>query len=93
MIVLDTHAWLWWIRGDSRLGAEARRAIADAATVYIPAICCWEVGMLATKGRLGFVAGESVGDFVREALSHSRVLATRDAAIASTGVPGLQIVW
>ncbi|HEU0051947.1 MAG TPA: type II toxin-antitoxin system VapC family toxin [Longimicrobium sp.] len=50
-LLLDTHAFLWWLAGDARLPPRAREAIADAANeVYVSAASAWEV---ATKARLG----------------------------------------
>ena len=53
MIVLDTHAWLWWVSAPARLGRLARRQIEEARTVGIPAICCLEIATLAARGRIG----------------------------------------
>lgn len=55
MILLDTHAWVWWIDGSRELSKKARAAI-DAAVrdgpVSVSAISCWEIGMLVRAGRL-----------------------------------------
>jgi PIN domain nuclease of toxin-antitoxin system len=50
VIVLDTHAWIWWLTQPDRLGKKAARAIERAEQLGVPAICVWEV---ATKARLG----------------------------------------
>ena len=55
MILLDTHAWLWWLGDPERLGREAAAAIEEAVrqeAVYISAISAWEVAMLVSEGRL-----------------------------------------
>ena len=54
MIVLDTHALVWAIQNDPRLGRSARALIDDAANqpFLIPAMCLWEVSMLAHRGRI-----------------------------------------
>jgi len=55
MIVLDTHSWVWWVSGDSRLSATADDAITEAAAenqLHISAISAWEVALLVAKGRL-----------------------------------------
>lgn len=52
LIVLDTHAWIWWAAGSTRLSVRARRAIEGAQAIGICPISCWEVGMLVAKGRL-----------------------------------------
>ncbi|MCY4637617.1 MAG: type II toxin-antitoxin system VapC family toxin [Acidobacteria bacterium] len=50
-ILLDTHAFLWWLVGSSRLVETARRAIADDGNdVLVSAASAWEI---ATKYRLG----------------------------------------
>lgn len=52
MIVLDTHAWLWWVAAPERLSATARAAIDDADEIGISAISAWEVAMLTRRGRI-----------------------------------------
>ena len=53
MIVLDTHAWLFW-RGDpARVGPAALAAIGSADEVAVSAISAWEVSTLARRGRIG----------------------------------------
>lgn len=54
MIVLDTHAWIWWAAGDPALSPRARRAIRAERRVGVSAISPWEVAMLVAHGRLRF---------------------------------------
>ena len=50
-LLLDTHALIWWLRGDARLGASARSAIEDRRNdVVVSAVSAFEV---TTKHRLG----------------------------------------
>lgn len=50
-LLLDTHALLWWLAGDRRLSATARRAIEnDDNSVFVSAASAWEI---STKHRLG----------------------------------------
>lgn len=50
-LLLDTHAILWWLLGDQRLGAKARDAIADNDNqVLVSSVSAMEV---ATKFRIG----------------------------------------
>ena len=50
-LLLDTHAFLWWLEGNPRFPATARRAIQDAANdVIVSAATAWEI---TTKHRLG----------------------------------------
>jgi PIN domain nuclease of toxin-antitoxin system len=50
-LLLDTHVLIWWDEG-RRLTAEARRAIAEADTVYVSAASAWEVAIKIGLGRL-----------------------------------------
>lgn len=55
MIVLDTHALVWWVAGDPQLSHPAREAIeaeAQDGEILVSAISAWEVAMLAKAGRL-----------------------------------------
>lgn len=53
--LLDTHAWVWWVHGDARLGRATLASLdalpADARPV-ISSISLWEVATLAELGRL-----------------------------------------
>jgi PIN domain nuclease of toxin-antitoxin system len=54
-LLLDTHAFLWWIAGDTSLSQAARSAIADASNaVFVSAATAWEI---TTKFRLGKLPG------------------------------------
>lgn len=52
MIVVDTHAWVWWVAGSPRLSKRARTSIDEARRVGICAITCFEVAQLVARGRL-----------------------------------------
>ena len=50
-VLLDTHAFLWWIADSRRLSSAAYAAIIDSSnTVFVSAATAWEI---ATKCRLG----------------------------------------
>jgi PIN domain nuclease of toxin-antitoxin system len=55
-LLLDTHAFVWWLEGAKRLSPRARRAIQDTDDVFVSAATAWE---LATKHRLGKLPGVS----------------------------------
>lgn len=62
-LLLDTHAFLWWVTDDPLLSATARAAIADEQnSVLVSAASAWE---MATKHRLGKLgsAEDAVGRF------------------------------
>ena len=52
MILLDTHAWLWWVSDPARLGRKATNALAASARIGIPAISCFEVAAAVRRGRI-----------------------------------------
>jgi PIN domain nuclease of toxin-antitoxin system len=56
VIVLDTHALVWWLAEPARLSAAARRAIDKAVRQAIPvaasAISLFEIATLVRRGRL-----------------------------------------
>lgn len=51
-VVADTHALLWWLGDRDRLSAKAFRTLDGAASIVVASVSFWEVGMLATKGRI-----------------------------------------
>jgi len=55
--LLDTHAWVWWVQGDARLGRHIVRKLDDLPAEDRPAISdisLWEVATLVSLGRLEF---------------------------------------
>lgn len=68
-LLLDTHAWVWWITGSMRLPETARRAIqtaSDDGRLFLSAISVWEVAKLVSKERLQL--DRDVADWVAVAL-------------------------
>ena len=52
-LLLDTHAFLWWVSEVSRLTAGARAAIADPRNdVFVSAVSGWEIAVKKAKGKL-----------------------------------------
>jgi PIN domain nuclease of toxin-antitoxin system len=55
VIVLDTHALLWWADNSSELGRKARAAIEserDGGQILVSAISAWEIAALAQRERI-----------------------------------------
>lgn len=71
MIVLDTHAWLWWRDSPERLSADAREAIDAADLIAVSSISAWELATLVRLGRIEL--DREVGVWVRQALAHPRL--------------------
>lgn len=56
-LLLDTHAFLWFVAGDNRLSARARRAMEHAdAELFLSAASIWEMAIKASLGRLALPA-------------------------------------
>ena len=54
-VLLDTHAFLWWLDGDRRLPTRVRTVIGEPANeVLVSAASVWEI---TTKARLGKLPG------------------------------------
>jgi PIN domain nuclease of toxin-antitoxin system len=52
-LLLDTHALLWWLADDDRLGPRAREAIAAPTNlVFVSAATAWEIAVKRALGRL-----------------------------------------
>lgn len=58
-LLLDTHAFLWWIEDDPALGSSARAAI-DLPTnpVFISAASAWEIAIKRSQGTLEAPRGD-----------------------------------
>jgi PIN domain nuclease of toxin-antitoxin system len=66
MILLDTHAWIWWVSNPELLSTQADTLINKAMVekkIYISSISVWEVVMLVIKGRLQLAV--DVKDWIR----------------------------
>jgi PIN domain nuclease of toxin-antitoxin system len=52
-VLLDTHAFLWWVAEDSKLSVRARRIIgSDANELFLSAASVWEIVIKASLSRL-----------------------------------------
>ena len=72
--LLDTHVWVWWMLGDSRLSARERKALDDLPSGGRPALCdisLWEVALLVQLGRLRL--DDALEDWLRIAASPATV--------------------
>lgn len=91
MIILDTHIWVWWVHGDSRLTKAQMELItaSEADIIGVSAISCWEVAKLMEYGRL--VLPCSLEEWFEQALNYPGVQLmglTPEIAIESTQLPG-----
>ncbi len=60
-LLLDTHALLWLLQDDHRLGSEARAAILDRGNdVFVSIVTFWEIAVKVRVGKLGPLDIEAV---------------------------------
>ena len=93
-VVLDTHAWIWWVTDPKRhLRSPTRRAIERALgenAVVISVISCWEIALKHSIGKLRLPMPPK--DWIDQALIDwpgTRVEPLSvDDALASTTLPG-----
>jgi PIN domain nuclease of toxin-antitoxin system len=86
MLVLDTHAALWWTLEPTRLGHKIATRLAREDRLVIPTIVFWEVSLLVRKGRLRLELGAA--EWTRKVCTIPRVvplpLTTEIALLADT---------
>lgn len=52
-LLLDTHAFLWWLSDDPALGADVRQMIGEPRNqVLVSAASIWEISIKQAKGML-----------------------------------------
>ncbi len=93
MIVLDTHAWLWWASDQDRIPSRARRMIQSTThagdPIHISSISTWEVAMLVEHGRLELTL--DVAEWIAQAEavpSFEFVPVDNRIALRAVGLPG-----
>jgi PIN domain nuclease of toxin-antitoxin system len=91
VILLDTHAWLWWVQGTSTsLPPRAAERIRTADVAAVASVSCLEVAWLAKKGRI--VLPGTVESFFDEAIEKAGlqlVQLTPSIAARSAALPDI----
>lgn len=93
MIVLDTHALLWWASGEREaLSAAAARAIdAELAggQIMVSSISAWELAMLVDRGRVALSMDiEEWLSVVSQVEAVSFVPVDNEIGVKSVALPG-----
>jgi PIN domain nuclease of toxin-antitoxin system len=73
-VLLDTHAWVWWMEGDDRLGRKMLLALDGLPENERPILCdisIWEIATLRALGR--WTCKISFEDWLEKA-THSRTV-------------------
>jgi PIN domain nuclease of toxin-antitoxin system len=72
-LLLDTHAFLWFVLNDASLSAVARTAIADPANdVFVSPASLWELAIKISTGK--YTLGQPYLPFVEAQLRVNRFL-------------------
>jgi PIN domain nuclease of toxin-antitoxin system len=91
-LLLDTHVWVWLVRGEGRLpraALERMFAAAGARSMFLSVMSIWELSLLDAKGRIRL--NLPCLAWVRTALERSAALMaplTAEIAIESNQLPG-----
>jgi PIN domain nuclease of toxin-antitoxin system len=93
VLLLDTHAWIWLVKGDDRLSGRAREAAVRAGhrgLLAVSVISVWEISLLESRGRV--ILNQPCLAWVRMAFTLSGAQAaplTPEIAIESNNLPGV----
>jgi PIN domain nuclease of toxin-antitoxin system len=91
MIVLDTHAWIWFISNPENLSKRAEKAVKAAVKekgILISSISAWELALLVRKKRLKLTI--EVSDWIAKSESLpfiQFVPVTNSIAVKSVNLP------
>lgn len=92
MILLDTHAWIWWLSDPSELSARALEIIDDEVEqgeILVSAMSCWELAVLERKGRIDLaITSENLVDRSAALPFLRYVPVSPEIAIRSNRLPG-----
>ena len=87
-LLLDTHAWVWWLNGSAELPSGLAQAIHSAraqARLWVSSISVWEVALLVRRRRLTLSIPVPAWLTSAEALAGVRFLPV-DSGIAARAV-------
>ena len=69
-LLLDTHAFLWWVEGAPALGRRAKAAVADPDNeVFFSVASCWELAIKLSLGKLRLA--QALDRFIPEQLTQN----------------------
>ena len=93
MIVLDTHALIWWVTGDKIQLSKTASKLIDAelkgGEIIVSSISAWEISTLIERGRLAL--SKDVAEWlalVGQIEGLRFVPVDNDIGVASTRLPG-----
>jgi len=72
MILLDTHAWLWYTTESPKLSQPALRTIQQTQHIAVLSVSCWEIAMQVEKKRIGL--DRDVEEWIILALQQPKIM-------------------
>jgi PIN domain nuclease of toxin-antitoxin system len=88
-VLLDTHAFLWWVLEDPQLSARARSVITAPETdVLVSAVTAWEIAIKAAERRLDLP--EPAQTYVPDRIAANGFRELQVTVKHAVGVAGLQ---
>jgi PIN domain nuclease of toxin-antitoxin system len=91
VIVLDTHAWVWWCANRTKIPAKTLAILDQESELFVSAISAWEVCMLVAKGRLTFTQEPRVAVRLLAAAPNIRMIPITDAVATEAGLLGSKL--
>jgi PIN domain nuclease of toxin-antitoxin system len=99
LIVLDTHAWLWWVDAPERLSKRATRAIGAADAIGVCTASVFELVVLAERRRIRI--DSPIREWISNALGREPIeplvltarIAVEAAQLRFTGDPFDRIIY
>ena len=89
MILLDTHAFIWWVSDREELSPKARSIIeTNYDKLLISVVSAWEIGLLHKKKRLELPMAPE--EFIQRAIEHHSVIELplkRQIILKAVGLP------
>ncbi len=91
MIILDTHAWIWWVLDDEKLSPRQQAIIKEneSGEIGISAISIWEAARLVELGKLELPC--PLEEWFEQAINYPGIRVVElspEIAIGSTRLPG-----
>jgi PIN domain nuclease of toxin-antitoxin system len=91
-LLLDTHIWIWLVRGEGRIAEDILELIfaaAGAGSMFLSVMSIWELSLLDAKGRI--TLNVPCLTWVRTALDRSGAVTvplTAEVAVSCHQLPG-----
>lgn len=82
-LLLDTHIFLWWVKGDAHLSKKTRTKILNASEVYVSSASIWESTIKVKLNKLEVNIDQLVDSITESGFLELPVTARHAAAVGS----------